>query len=74
MGIKLSMAMKNKDAKRSRISGQGPRDRALLRRRSGGPEVAALSGLHHNTVNRFYLGLRERMRLACYTRPWRAAI
>ena len=60
------MAMKNKYAKRSRIS-EG-KVRALVR--SFAADLAALhaatpSGLNRNTVNRFYRGLRERVLLAC---------
>ena len=60
------MAMRNKYAKRSRISEAkicevvryGAADLTAL-------QAAALSGLNRNTVNRLYRGVRDRMRLAC---------
>ena len=60
------MTMKNKYAKRARISAAKIRevvhyfaiDLTAL-------QAAALSGLNRNTVNRLYRALRERMLLAC---------
>ena len=62
----LGMTMKNKYAKRARISAAKIRevvhyfaiDLTAL-------QAAALSGLNRNTVNRLYRALRERMLLAC---------
>ncbi len=58
--------MKNKSAKRSRISEGKVREWV----RSFAADLTALqaatpSGLNRNTVNRFYRGLRERILLAC---------
>ena len=60
------MAMKNKHARRSRIS--EAKIREIVRYFAAdltALQAAALSGLNRNTVNRFYRGLRERMLLAC---------
>ena len=60
------MAMKNKYARRSRIS--EAKIREIVRYFAAdltALQAAALSGLNRNTVNRFYQGLRERMLLAC---------
>ena len=60
------MAMKNKYAKRSRIS--EAKIREIVRYVAAdltALQAAALSGLNRNTVNRLYRGLRERMLLAC---------
>ncbi len=58
--------MKNKYAKRSRIS-EG-KVRELVRYFAAdltALQAATLSGLNRNTVNRFYRGLRERILVAC---------
>ena len=60
------MAMKNKYARRSRIS--EAKIREIVRYFAAdltALQAAALSGLNRNTVNRYYRGLRERMLLAC---------
>ena len=60
------MAMRNKYAKRSRIS--EAKIREIVRYVAAdltALQAAALSGLNRNTVNRLYRGVRERMRLAC---------
>ena len=60
------MAMKNKYARRSRIS--EAKIREIVRYVAAdltALQAAALSGLNRNTVNRLYRGLRERMLLAC---------
>ena len=60
------MAMKNKYAKRSRIS-EG-KVRELVRYFVAdltALQAATLSGLNRNTVNRLYRGLRERILVAC---------
>ena len=60
------MAMKNKHAKRSRISETKVREivRYVAADLTALP-AAALSGLNRNTVSWLYLGVRERMLLAC---------
>ena len=58
--------MKNKDAKRARIS--EAKIREIVRYVAAdltALQAAALSGLNRNTVNRLYRGVRERMLLAC---------
>ena len=58
--------MKNKCAKRSRISEAKVRE--IVRYVAAdltALQAAALSGLIRNTVNRLYRGVRERMLLAC---------
>ena len=58
--------MKNKYAKRSRIS--EAKIREIVRYVAAdltALQAAALSGLNRNTVNRLYRGVRERMLLAC---------
>ena len=60
------MAMKNKYAKRARIS--EAKIREIVRYVAAdltALQAAALSGLNRNTVNRLYRGVRERMLLAC---------
>ena len=60
------MAMKNKYARRSRIS-EG-KVRELVRYFAAdltALQAATMSGLNRNTVNRFYRGLRERILVAC---------
>ena len=60
------MAMKNKYAKRARIS--EAKIREIVRSVAAdltALQAAALSGLNRNTVNRLYRGVRERMLLAC---------
>ena len=60
------MAMKNKYAKRSRISEAKVRE--IVRYVAAdltALQAAALSGLIRNTVNRLYRGVRGRMLLAC---------
>ena len=60
------MAVKNKYARRSRISEAKVRE--LVRYFAAdltALQAATLSGLNRNTVNRFYRGLRERILLAC---------
>ena len=60
------MAMKNKYAKRVRIS--EAKIREIVRYVAAdltALQAAALSGLNRNTVNRLYRGVRERMLLAC---------
>ena len=58
--------MKNKYAKRSRISEKKIRE--VLRYFAAdltALQTAELSGLNRNTINRIYRGLRERMLIAC---------
>ena len=60
------MAMKNKYAKRARIS--EAKIREIVRYVAAdltALQAAALSGLNCNTVNRLYRGVRERMLPAC---------
>ena len=60
------MAMKNKYAKRARIS--EAKIREIVRYVAAdltALQATALSGLNRNTVNRLYRGVRERMLLAC---------
>ena len=60
------MALKNKHARRSRISEDKVRE--LVRYFAAdltALQAATLSGLNRNTVNRFYRGLRERILLDC---------
>ena len=60
------MAMRNKYAKRARIS--EAKIREIVRYVAAdltALQAAALSGLNRNTVNRLYGGVRERMLLAC---------
>ena len=60
------MAMKNKYAKRARIS--EAKIREIVRYVAAdltALQAAALRGLNRNTVNRLYRGVRERMLLAC---------
>ena len=60
------MTMKNKYAKRSRISEKKIRE--VLRYFAAdltALQTAELSGLNRNTINRIYRGLRERMLIAC---------
>ena len=60
------MAMKNKYAKRSRIS--EAKTREVVRYFATdltALQAAELSGLNRNTVNRFYRALRDRILLAC---------
>ena len=58
--------MKNKDAKRARIS--EAKIREIVRYVAAdltALQAAALRGLNRHTVNRLYRGVRERMLLAC---------
>ncbi len=68
-GIKLSMAMKNKYAARSRIS--EAKIREVVRYFAAALtalQTAQLSPLNRNTVNRIYRCLRERVLQACEAR------